>query len=94
MLLEGSAFDCNENDVLDACEIDGGALDQNGNMVPDDCECIEDLNTDGFVDLLDVVVILAQWMTSPDGLPDINGDGLVDLQDLLLVLDAYGPCEL
>ena len=83
-LLEGSAFDCNENDVLDACEIDSGSLDQNGNMVPDDCECIEDLNADGFVDLLDVVVILGQWMTSPDGLPDINGDGMVDLQDLLL----------
>ena len=93
-LLEGSAFDCNENDVLDVCEIEGGALDQNGNMVPDDCECIEDLTTDGFVDLLDVVVILGQWMTSPGGLPDINGDGMVDLQDLLLVLDAYGPCEL
>ena len=58
------------------------------------CECIEDLNADGFVDLLDVVVILGQWMTSPDGLPDINGDGMVDLQDLLLVLDAYGACEL
>ena len=24
-LLEGSAFDCNENDVLDVCEINGGA---------------------------------------------------------------------
>ena len=46
------------------------------------------------VDLLDVVSILGDWMTSPDGLPDINGDGMVDLQDLLLVLDAYGPCEL
>ncbi len=93
-LLDGSAFDCNNNDVLDACEIDGGALDQNANSIPDDCECIQDLNSDGFVDLLDVVIILGDWMTSPDGLPDINGDGMVDLQDLLLVLDAYGPCEL
>lgn len=93
-LLEGSAFDCNENDVLDACEIDGGSLDQNGNSIPDECECIADLDGDGFVDLLDVVVLLGQWMSAPDGLPDINGDGMVDLHDLLLVLDAYGPCEL
>ena len=50
-------------------------------------------NTDGFVDLLDIVALLGQWMTTPDGLPDINGDGMVDLADLLLVLDAYGPCE-
>ena len=63
-------------------------------MVPDDCECIEDLNADGFVDLLDVVVILGQWMTSPDGLPDINGDGMVELQDLLMLLDAYDRVSL
>ena len=84
----------NGNEILDACEIDNGALDQNGNTIPDECECIADLNVDGFVDLLDVVVLLGQWMTAPDGLPDINGDGMVDLHDLLLVLDAYGPCEL
>ena len=93
-LIDGSGFDCNKNSVLDACEVKGGALDQNGNLIPDECECIADLNIDGFVDLLDVVIILGQWLTAPDGLPDINGDGLVDLQDLLLVLDAYGPCEL
>ena len=93
-LRDGTSSDCNHNDIPDACEVADGALDQNGNMIPDECECIEDLNTDGFVDLLDVVVLLGQWMTSPDGLPDINGDGMVDLDDLLLVLDAYGPCEL
>ena len=93
-LLEGSAFDCNGNEILDGCEIDNGVLDQNANSIPDECECIADLNGDGFVDLLDVVVLLGQWMTAPNGLPDINGDGMVDLHDLLLVLDAYGPCEL
>jgi hypothetical protein len=31
-------------------------------MIPDESECIEGLNTDGFVDLLDVVAILGHWI--------------------------------
>ena len=57
-LLDASAFDSNENDVLDDCEIASGTLYQNNNMIPDESECIEGLNTHGFVDLLDVVAIL------------------------------------
>ena len=93
-LLDGSAIDCNENKVLDICDIKDGSLDQNANMIPDECECIADLNGDNFVDLLDIIEVLAQWLAATDGLPDIDGDGTVGLGDLMLVLNAYGPCEL
>ena len=34
--------DCNENDVLDTCDILGGtSQDMNGNGIPDECECPE-----------------------------------------------------
>ncbi len=51
---------------------------------------------DGFVDVYDLLLILAQWGTpGPEG--DFTGadgepDGIVDVHDLLAVLGAWGPC--
>ncbi len=48
----------------------------------------EDINGDGVVDVLDLLLLLAAWGTAdPDS--DINGDGVVDVLDLLLVLGAW-----
>jgi len=52
--------------------------------------CPADITDDGVVDVLDLLLVLAQWGTS--GSADITGDGVVDVLDLLEVLGAWGPC--
>jgi len=48
-----------------------------------------DLNDDGFVDGLDLAILLGAWGTS--GVADLSGDGLVDGTDLAILLDAWAP---
>jgi hypothetical protein len=59
-------------------------------------ECVEsgcpDLNGDGDVDVLDLLILLDAWGACPGCAADLNGDGDVDVLDLLLLLDAWGPC--
>ncbi|MEM7229601.1 MAG: M14 family zinc carboxypeptidase, partial [Planctomycetota bacterium] len=52
--------------------------------------CVGDINADGTVDSLDLLVVLGGWGLCCDG--DLNCDGTVDSLDLLLVLGAWGPC--
>ena len=55
--------------------------------------CTGDFNSDGVVDVNDLLVLIAAW-GSCDACPeDINADGIVDVNDLLLVIAAWGPCE-
>ncbi len=71
--------------------------DTDGNGVADVCEtCAGDANCDGFVDLNDLAIVLANYGT-PSGatwpMGDFDGDGDVDLADLSLLLSNYGnPC--
>jgi hypothetical protein len=51
--------------------------------------CPADLNGDGFVNVLDFLILLAAWGT-PGG--DTNGDGTTDVLDFLAILAAWGPC--
>ena len=53
--------------------------------------CPADVNADGTVDVLDLLMVLGAWGL-PGGPSDINGDGIVDVLDLLEVLAAWGPC--
>jgi hypothetical protein len=53
--------------------------------------CPADVNGDAFVDVLDLLAVLAAWGAT-SGPEDINGDGQVDVLDLLLLLAAWGPC--
>ena len=52
--------------------------------------CSADLNMDGVVDLLDLIMLIAQWGTS--GSADLNNDGVVDILDLMTMTSLWGPC--
>ena len=54
--------------------------------------CHPDFNDDGFVDVADLLELLAAWGTDPIGPPDIDGNRNVGVEDLLAVLAAWGTC--
>jgi hypothetical protein len=57
------------------------------------CEdCPPDINGDGDVTVLDLLMLLAAWGPCPSCPEDINGDGEVSVLDLLELLAAWGPC--
>jgi hypothetical protein len=48
-----------------------------------------DVNGDGVVDVLDLLLVLGAWGAT-SGPEDINGDGIVNVLDLLEVLSNWG----
>lgn len=86
-------FDCNRNQVPDACDLASGqGTDGNGDGIPDQCQgCRADLNGNGEVDGADLGIILVNWGGS-SGLADLNGDGTIDGADLGIILVSWGPC--
>ena len=48
----------------------------------------EDLNGDGVVGLMDVLIVLSNWGAGDEG--DVNGDGAVEFNDLVAILAAWG----
>ena len=74
-LLNGRRIDCNNNGILDSCELDDNDCNTNG--IPDDCE--EDCDRDGIIDDCELD-------TDQDGIPDDcdaddDGDGIEDACD-------------
>ena len=53
--------------------------------------CPGDITGDGFVDVQDLLKILAEWGQHA-GPADLTGDGVVNVEDLLAVLAAWGAC--
>lgn len=52
-----------------------------------------DLNGDGVVNVLDLLILLGQWGDCPTGeacLPDLNGDETVNVLDMLVLIGAWG----
>ena len=49
-----------------------------------------DLNTDGVVNILDLVLVASQFGTPGITAADLNGDGTVNIQDLVLAANALG----
>ena len=85
--------DCNGNGNGDICDInDLYSLDINENEIPDDCECLADINTDGNVNVNDILTLIANWGGASD-IGDVNYDGTVNISDLLIVIGNWGPCE-
>lgn len=92
--------DCNNNGLLDICEIsDETVVDCNENNIPDVCEIgTGDCNENGIPDECDV----ADGFSMDDnmnGIPDececsgdLNGDDVVDVFDLFDLLTAWGSC--
>ncbi|HUU98333.1 MAG TPA: hypothetical protein VM487_21585, partial [Phycisphaerae bacterium] len=88
--------DCNDNGVLDACDIDDGVLhDADNDGIPDECGCPGDIDGDGDTDHSDLGELLAAWCTQegdPNWNPnaDLDGDGHVGHGDLGILLADWG----
>lgn len=56
--------------------------------------CSSDVNHDGFINMQDLLIVLANWgQTTPIGADgDTNRDGTVDFSDLIKVLADWGVC--
>jgi hypothetical protein len=84
--------DCNNNGLLDSCEIvDGAASDSNRNGVPDECDC--DVDGDAYFGLSDLARLLTHFgresgASRAEG--DMDGDGAVGSADLAIVLANFG----
>lgn len=61
-------------------------------VIAEPASCLGDLNNDGNVDGLDLLILLSAWGSCDDCLADLNGDGAVDGLDLLMMLANWGPC--
>ena len=49
-----------------------------------------DVNRDGIVNILDLVLVAAHFGQLEQDGADVNGDGVVSLKDLELVAEAFG----
>ena len=86
--------DCNGNGIGDVCDLaDGTSHDLNGNSVPDECECLGDVDSNGEVDVADLLLVIDEFGTTDGGPADITGDGVVGVEDLLALIDSWGACE-
>ena len=106
-LLRAAIMDCNQNNLLDECDIQSGrSLDLNGNGIPDECEqapCIVDIaptGGDGTVNVNDLLEVINGWgpcqsppSLCPADVAPLSGDGSVNVNDLLAVINAWGRCE-
>ncbi len=90
----GGLGDCNNNGIIDICDIaDGNATDKNNNGQPDECDkppCPWDLDGSGSVGTGDLLALFTQWGTK--GSADFNADGIVSTADLLILFTNWGPC--
>ncbi|MCK4658440.1 MAG: exo-alpha-sialidase [Phycisphaerae bacterium] len=87
--------DCNDNLVLDECDIASGtSTDFNQNGIPDECDLCGDLDGDGDVDAADYQLFLRAFgsgVGQDEYLPlaDLDGDGVVTLVDYQMWMQCY-----
>jgi hypothetical protein len=80
-------YDCNQNGINDICDIADGWADANKDGILDFCQLAAgDLNLDGTVDSVDLVLILNDWGTEGS---DANSDGVTNAIDLAAVLSNW-----
>ncbi|MHC4429246.1 MAG: CRTAC1 family protein [Planctomycetota bacterium] len=88
---EGDVHDCDGSGVADLLEILlDPDLDQDGTAIPDSCEASGDLDGDGQVSTIDLLILLGEW--GPCGAPcpaDMDGSGAVGTGDLLILLGNW-----
>lgn len=89
--------DCNNNGVLDECDIASGtSRDRNANGIPDECECDPcDTDCDGDVDAFDIEPFLELLFGGgqPCGIcsGDVDGNGVIDAFDIEPFLECLFP---
>ena len=49
-----------------------------------------DINSDGVVNIQDLVLVASSFGQTGQNRADVNGDGVVNIQDLVLVAGAFG----
>lgn len=60
---------------------------------PPAVDCVGDLDNSTVVDVLDLLIVIADWGTcTSDCQGDLNTDGTVDIEDLLMLIAAWGDC--
>ena len=74
-------------------QIYGDYTDGGGNTIADECpiDC-PDINSDGLVNVSDLLVVGSTSGDLTDSPADINEDGIVDVSDLLIVVGNWGAC--
>ncbi len=86
--------DCDLDGTPDACELEAGTqVDLNFDGIPDDCQCLQDINGDGVVNVLDLIdLLLCFGLPAAPGceVQDVNGDGTVNVLDLIDLLLEFG----
>ena len=55
-------------------------------------DCVGDLNSDGEVNVSDLLAIIGAWGTD-DETADVDGDGIVAVNDLLVTIGNWGTCK-
>ena len=64
-------------------------------LTPDDPapgKITEDINNDGIVNLMDLLLVATNFGKTGVNTADVNGDGIVDVVDLLLIAAIIGEC--
>ena len=95
--LSYESTDCNNNGVLDECDIaDGTSRDENANGIPDECECDPcDADCDGDADAFDIEPFLELLFDGgqPCGVcsGDVDGNGVIDAFDIEPFLECLFP---
>jgi len=93
LVYEGVTSDCNDNAVIDLCDVaSGSSPDADGNGRPDECDCPSDLDGDGATGFSDLLALLAAWGPCPECPEDLDADDVVGFMDLITLLAAWGPC--
>ena len=86
-----SGSDCNNNGQHDACDVSSGSsLDENANGIPDECEQPADMDGDGVIGVIDLLLLLGDWGPCIGCPADFDFDDKVGVEDLLFLLANWG----
>tara|TARA_Y100000589_G_scaffold316625_1_gene341586 strand:- start:1654 stop:2883 length:1230 start_codon:yes stop_codon:yes gene_type:complete len=81
------------NVELNGYSINMDGVDNNDDDVNESEPCNGDLNSDGIVDVLDLLSIIDVWNSVDPGNPaDLDNDGVVAVGDVMIALESWGPC--
>jgi hypothetical protein len=77
-----------EGDMVATADLEDG---RDALMLITDDGCSADINGDGEVNVLDLIVVIIRWRDMGCGL-DVDNDGVIDKFDLLELIQQWGPC--